>query len=185
MAGSKDNRAMTATPRMRWISHPEEVDPALLDALAACWTRVSDSGGAVGFPFLPVEASEVRAAAVTLRSTLGHHDRLLTAHVNDELAGWLVLKLNRLPLTAHWGAVSRVQTDLHFRRQGLGRALMTEAARASQHLGLQQLHIAVRGGQGLEDFYAALGWQIIGRWPAALRLGPGDDRDEVLMVLQL
>jgi hypothetical protein len=36
---------------------------------------------------------------------------------------------------------------------------------------------------GLEDFYARLGWREIGRWPAALRLSDGDDRDEVLMLL--
>jgi hypothetical protein len=46
-----------------------------------------------------------------------------------------------------------------------------------------ELHLAARGGVGLERFYQRLGWREIGRWPGALRLGPGDDRDEVLMVL--
>jgi hypothetical protein len=50
-------------------------------------------------------------------------------------------------------------------------------------MGLEQLHLAVRGGTGLEHFYARLGWREIGRWPGALRLAPGDDRDEILMVL--
>lgn len=45
--------------------------------------------------------------------------------------------------------------------------------------------IGLRGGMGLEGFYERLGWEIVGRWPAALRLAPGDDRDEVLMVLPL
>jgi hypothetical protein len=36
---------------------------------------------------------------------------------------------------------------------------------------------------GLEHFYARLGWREIGRCPATLRLAPGDDRDEILMVL--
>jgi catechol-2,3-dioxygenase len=48
---------------------------------------------------------------------------------------------------------------------------------------VSQLHLAVRGGTGLERFYARLGWREIGRWPGALRLAPGDDRDEILMVL--
>jgi hypothetical protein len=50
-------------------------------------------------------------------------------------------------------------------------------------MGLEQLHLAARGGMGLERFYARLGWREIGRWPGALRLAPGDDRDEILMVL--
>jgi hypothetical protein len=50
-------------------------------------------------------------------------------------------------------------------------------------MNLEQLHLAVRGGMGLEDFYEALGWQVTGRWPRKLRLAPGDTRDEILMIL--
>jgi hypothetical protein len=61
---------------------------------------------------------------------------------------------------------------------------MTHARQvARQEMGLEQLHLAVRGGTGLEHFYARLGWRETGRWPGALRLAPGDDRDEILMVL--
>jgi hypothetical protein len=58
---------------------------------------------------------------------------------------------------------------------------LQEIARDDLHL--SQLHLAARGGLGLEDFYARLGWREIGRWPAALRLGDGEHRDEVLMLL--
>jgi hypothetical protein len=54
---------------------------------------------------------------------------------------------------------------------------------ARSQMGLEQLRLAVRGGTGLEHFYARLGWTVIGRWPGALRLAPGDDRDEILMLL--
>jgi hypothetical protein len=47
---------------------------------------------------------------------------------------------------------------------------------ARDEMGLEQLRLAVRGGCGLEPFYARLGWKEIGRWPGALRLAPGDDR---------
>lgn len=30
------------------------------------------------------------------------------------------------------------------------------------------------GGEGLEDYYSRLGWRLIGRWPAAMRLGHTD-----------
>jgi hypothetical protein len=48
---------------------------------------------------------------------------------------------------------------------------------------VEQLHLAAWGGTGLGPFYANLGWRQIGRWPGELRLAPGDDRDEVLMIL--
>jgi hypothetical protein len=54
---------------------------------------------------------------------------------------------------------------------------------ARDDMGLEQLHLAARAGMGLEEFYGRLGWREVGRWPGALRLGPGDDRDEVLMLL--
>jgi len=54
---------------------------------------------------------------------------------------------------------------------------------ARAEMGLEQLRLAVRGGTGLEHFYGKLGWTVIGRWPDALRLAPGDDREEILMLL--
>ncbi|HEY3956376.1 MAG TPA: hypothetical protein VGM53_23655 [Streptosporangiaceae bacterium] len=54
---------------------------------------------------------------------------------------------------------------------------------ARAEMTLEQLRLAVRGGTGLEHFYARLGWAVTGRWPGALRLAPGDDRDEILMLL--
>ena len=54
---------------------------------------------------------------------------------------------------------------------------------ARDEMGLEQLHLAARGGVGLEDFYTRLGWRETGRWPNKLRLAPDDTRDEVLMTL--
>ena len=50
-------------------------------------------------------------------------------------------------------------------------------------MGLEQLHLAVRGGMGLEGFYGRRGWQVTGRWPGKLRFAPDDTRDEILMIL--
>ncbi|HEX3824056.1 MAG TPA: GNAT family N-acetyltransferase [Mycobacteriales bacterium] len=171
--------------RLQWVADPDSLDDDRLTDLVSCWTRVSNAGGAVGFPFLPVEDAAVVEAAAALRASLDASHRLLLALHGADLAGWLTLRLNTSPLTAHWGVVSRVQTDLEFRGLGNGRELMTEAARMASSLGLEQLHIAVRSGQGIEGFYANLGWQTVGRWPSALRLGPRDDRDEVFMMLRL
>ena len=114
----------------------------------------------------------------------GPDRRLLVAVAGGALAGWVHLQRHSNPVIAHWGLISHLQTLPAVQGQGIGGALMTHARQvARQEMGLEQLHLAARGGMGLENFYARLGWREIGRWPGALRLAPGDDRDEVLMVL--
>jgi GNAT superfamily N-acetyltransferase len=176
---------MTVRVDLRWFTAPGQLDPQLVDGLTGCWTRVSNAGGAVGFPFLPVDESEVRRAVITMVDSLDDQRRLLVASIGGILAGWLLLEQNTSPLTRHWARVMRVQTDLPYRGRRVGRALMTEVERAARDdLALEQLHIELRGGLGLEVFYGRLGWDIVGRWPAGLRLSDGDDRDEILMVRQ-
>jgi GNAT superfamily N-acetyltransferase len=167
----------------RWCTSADDLDPDLFEAIVACWLRVSNDGGAVGFPFLPVAEAEVRTAATTMRSSLDDDSRLLAAFCDGTFVGWLLLRMNAAPLTRHWATLSRVQTDLPHRSQHYGRRMVREAERAARDdLRLEQLHIEVRAGQGLEEFYLRMGWQVIGRWPGALRLAPDDTRDEVLML---
>ena len=171
----------------RWLKAPSEVKETLAAELVSCWLEVSNAGGAVGFPFLPVDEADVVAAVEQLVVSLDPAGRTLLVAVSEEkLIGWLVLERNPSKLTAHWARVLRVQTALGARGSGVGRALMSEVRRAAtDDLGLEQLHLEVRSGQGLEAFYKSCGWHEIGRWRGALRLGPEDDRDEVLMVLSL
>ncbi|MFE7112341.1 GNAT family N-acetyltransferase [Streptomyces sp. NPDC057575] len=110
--------------------------------------------------------------------------RLLTAHLDGQLAGWLSLRRDPWTLISHWGTLHHVQTRTTMRGQGIGNALMNEARRiARDEMDLEQLHLAARGGIGLETFYGRLGWKETGRWPGALRLADGKDHDEVLMLL--
>lgn len=160
----------------RWLLSAADVDDAMRDCLAACWMEVSNAGGAVGFPFPPVSADEVAAATERLVQALDPGGtRLLVGLDGDGLMGWLALELNRSPVASHWARVFRVQTSLAHRGSGIGRALMQEAARSARdELGLEQLHLELRSGQGLEGFYESCGWREIGRWPAALRLSTED-----------
>lgn len=106
--------------------------------------------------------------------------RLLIAQTGDTLAGWLHIQRNPSPLIAHWSTISRLQSLPSSRGQGIGSALMVHARQvARSEMGLEQLRLAVRGGTGLEHFYARLGSTVTGRWPGALRLAPGDDRDDI------
>jgi GNAT superfamily N-acetyltransferase len=164
---------------------PDEVGDGLRAELVACWIAVSNAGGAAGFPFPPVDASDVTPVAEDLIAGLDpRHRRLVVARYEGRLAGWVSLHRDPNPLVAHWGVVRHLQTDPRRRAHGIGSTLMERLRTvARDELGLSQLHLAVRGGLGLEDFYRRLGWRETGRWPNALRF-PDGDRDEVLMVLQ-
>lgn len=164
---------------------PAEVGAGLRQEIIDCWITVSNAGGAAGFPFPPVGASVVAPVADGLIAGLSpDSSMLIVARADGALAGWVCLRRHRDPLIAHWGTISHLQTLPAFRGQGVGSALMISARQiARQDMGLEQLHLAARGGMGLEGFYAKLGWREIGRWPGALRLASDDDRDEILMIL--
>jgi GNAT superfamily N-acetyltransferase len=172
-------------PEMRQVHYRHQIDGDLTRELIDCWIEVTNAGGAAGFPFPPVTADDVAPVAHRLITNLHpRRSRLVLALVDGRLAGWLNLRRDPRPLVAHWGTVHHVQSHTAFRGRGIGTALMNHARQiARDEMGLEQLHLAARGGDGLEDFYAGLGWKEIGRWPNALRLAPGDDRDEILMVL--
>jgi GNAT superfamily N-acetyltransferase len=172
-------------PLISQITSPEQVTPGLRSELIDCWILVSNAGGAVGFPFLPVGVTHVAPVADKLFANLSPEcSRLLIARTGDTLIGWVHIHRNPSPLIAHWGSISHLQSLPSARGRGIGSALMVHARQvARSEMGLEQLRLAVRGGTGLEHFYARLGWTEIGRWPGALRLTPGDDRDEVLMLL--
>jgi GNAT superfamily N-acetyltransferase len=166
------------------LTSPGQVTPGRRQALVDCWAEVANAGGAVGFAFPPVDAGQVGPVADRLIADLDPgYNRVVLAEANGVLAGWLNLSRHRDRVVPHWGTVKRVQTRPGFRGRGIGTALMHEARRiARDEMGLEQLHLEARGGEGLESFYGRLGWREVGRWPGALRFSFGD-RDEVLMLL--
>jgi len=172
-------------PLIRQVTSPEQVTAGLRRELIDCWMLVSNAGGAAGFPFLPVDITHVAPVADKLFAGLSPEcSRLLIARVGDTLSGWVHIHRSPSPLIAHWGTISHLQSLPSSRGEGIGSALMVHARHvARSQMGLEQLRLAVRGGTGLEHFYARLGWTVMGRWPGALRLAPGDDRDEILMIL--
>lgn len=167
------------------LTTPGDVTPRLRRDLAECWVEVTNAGGAAGFPFPPVDVAEVTESLDRIIDLLSPDtNRLLTVTTEGELAGWLNVRRDPFELIAHWGTLHHVQTRITVRGRGVGLALMAEVRKiARDEMGLEQLRLAARGDVGLEGFYGRLGWKEVGRWPGALRLAPGDDRDEVLMVL--
>ncbi len=72
-----------------------------------------------------------------------------------------------------------------FQGRGYGAALLDELARVGRALGLEQLHLTVRGATGTEGFYERHGYRIMARLPDVIRLAPDDTREEIYMVARL
>jgi GNAT superfamily N-acetyltransferase len=162
--------------------------PGLRDELVELWTDVSNAGGAVGF-VAPVTADRVRSTAEEQFAGLGPGgpDRLLIGRerATGRLAGALFLTSMRFDLMEHWRMIKRVMVHPELQGRGYGAGLLAEAERTARDQGLAGLRLTLRGGLGLEDFYRRCGYREVGRVPGAIRVGPGDDRDDVTMWLDL
>jgi hypothetical protein len=62
---------------------------------------------------------------------------------------------------------------------------MTGVHEIARDQGWEFVHLTARGGTGVDAFYRGLGYAEIGRLPGAIRLAPGDDRDEIIMACRL
>lgn len=174
---------MSTSIRTRLVGVLKESDPVDL-GLRRCWIDVSNAGGAVGFPFLPVSEEQMNEAMRRLINDVASGSLLVfVAECDEELLGWVSLRLNQSALTGHWANVERLQSRPEHRSEGVGRKLVIALVEHAAKIGLEQLRLVLRSGEGLEGFYGELGWTEIGRHPAALRLAEGDDRDEVFMML--
>lgn len=165
------------------------LDPPITDELRASivelWAEVTNAGGAVGF--VPtVSEDDVRPLAdASLAGVADGHDHLLVQTDDGELTGLLFIVDNRFAFKDHWRVLKRVMVTPRGQGRGLGTSLMREAERIGRRMGLAALHLTVRAGADTEKFYARLGYTEVGRLPGALRVGPGDDRDEIYMWMPL
>ncbi|MFI9270767.1 GNAT family N-acetyltransferase [Kitasatospora sp. NPDC052896] len=178
-----------------------ELDPVVTPELRAevltLWTDVSNAGGSVGF-VPPVTEEDVRGTAERQFARLDvvpgadqgaepWSDRLLVARDPDSgrLVAVLFFEHPRFGLMSHWRLLSRVMVDPRLQGRGCGAALMAEAERIARAWGLVGLRLTARGGMGLETFYKRCGYQEAGRVPGAIRVAPGDDRDDITFWLEL
>jgi GNAT superfamily N-acetyltransferase len=166
-----------------------ELDPPLTagrrEEIVTLWLDVSNAGGAVGF-VAPVTRAEVGALAHRAFDDIeSGGDRLLLGYEDDRLVSMLIFVSRRFHLTEHWRTLKRVMVAPGAQGKGYGAALVREAERVATEIGWEGLFLTVRDGHGLERFYQSLGYKEIGRVPGALRVGPGDDRDEIQMWLSL
>ncbi|MBL7260535.1 GNAT family N-acetyltransferase [Paractinoplanes lichenicola] len=154
-------------------------------SIIALWVEVTNAGGAVGF-VAPVTAADVApVAGDAFTAVEAGIDHLLLGVDDGEPVALLFVVDNRFVLKNHWRVLKRVMVTPKRQGRGYGADLMREAERVVRGMGLAAIQVTVRGGAGTEAFYERLGYREVGRLPGALRVGPGDDRDEIHMWLPL
>ena len=163
------------------------VTPALRDGILDLWTDVSNAGGAVGF-VAPVAREDIRPELVKHFAAMaeGRH-RLLVGHdPAGEVAATAFVSFNTHRLMPHWVWLYTVMVHPRHQGKGYGRDLLAAAEDAARTFeGVEAIRLGCRGGHGLEHFYAACGYKEVGRVPGAIRVAPGDDRDDITMLLPL
>ncbi|MGW0121579.1 N-acetyltransferase family protein [Streptomyces sp. NPDC003327] len=166
------------------------VDPALRDGVVALWTDVTNAGGAVGF-VAPVTPDAIRPALLKHLTAMAAGDtRLLVGRDEDgQVAATAFLTFNGHRLMTHWLWVYTLMVHPGHQGKGYGLDLLAAVERAVRTApgfeGIEAIRLSCRGGLGLEDFYAKAGYKEVGRIPAAIRVAPGDDRDDIHMWLTL
>jgi GNAT superfamily N-acetyltransferase len=163
------------------------VDRDLRDGVLDLWTDVSNAGGAVGF-VPPVTREAIRPELVKHFAAMNERrTRLLVGHDEDgQVAAAAFLALNTHRLMTHWVWLYTVMVHPRHQGRGYGRDLLAAAENAARGFeGVEAIRLTCRGGLGLERFYGSCGYKEVGRVPGAIRVAPGDDRDDVFMLLPL
>ncbi|MFF8429803.1 MULTISPECIES: GNAT family N-acetyltransferase [unclassified Streptomyces] len=163
------------------------VSPALRDEVLSLWADVSNAGGSVGF-VPPVTTDEIRPELVRhLVAMAEGRTRLLVGRDGTgAVVATAFLTCNTHRLMRHWVWLYTVMVHPRHQGKGYGRDLLDAAADAARGLdGIEAIRLTCRGGLGLERFYGSCGYKEVGRIPGAIRVAPGDDRDDVFMLLPL
>ncbi|GAA2560786.1 MULTISPECIES: GNAT family N-acetyltransferase [Streptomyces] len=163
------------------------VTPALRDGILDLWADVSNAGGAVGF-VPPVTREEIRPELVRQFAAMEEgRSRLLVGHDEEgRVAATAFLTFNSHRLMTHWIWLYTVMVHPRHQGKGYGRDLLAAAESAARGLdGIEAIRLGCRGGLGLEHFYASCGYKEVGRVPGAIRVAPGDERDDITMLLPL
>lgn len=173
------------------------VDAALRARLLRIWTDVSNAGGWVGFVPPVAEEDVAPALDAALRRVHEGRDWLVVVRAAaapgggpppawpEDVAGFAFVATNDRLLSEHWRWVLRVQVHPDHQGARLGAVLLDGIGDMAEDAGLEMLHLTVRGGEGLESFYGRAGYHEVARIPGAIRVAPGDDRDQVVLVCRL
>ena len=163
------------------------ITPALREEILTLWADVSNAGGSVGF-VAPVTADEIRPELVRhfVAMAEGRTRLLVGRDETGTVAATVFLAFNTHRLMLHWLWLYTVMIHPRHQGKGFGRDLLAAAEQAARGIdGIEAIRLTCRGGHGLERFYGSCGYKEVGRVPGAIRVAPGDDRDDIFMLLPL
>lgn len=162
-------------------------DDATREQVLDLWIRTNDAGGAVGFlPGASRATVDARLAAAERDMDVGMRVAVVQRSASDNrVLGLAFLSEGPNPILSHTRWVYTVMTDPDLRGRNLGRLLMAGTHRAARNLGVEILALGVRSGTGTSNFYEACGYHESGRILGAIRVAPGDERDDITMTRRL
>lgn len=164
------------------------LDPPLDEAgfrrLVEVWVDVSNAGFAPPPPAVTFD-DVAPVAEAALRTVREGRDHLVVAYDGDAIVGFAFLEHRPGPLFRHWATLKRLQVHPGEQGRGIGGELLRACHERARSLGLEALHLTVRGGTGREAFYEAHGYELVAVIPRAIALSSDDVRDELYMVARL
>ncbi|WP_274561296.1 GNAT family N-acetyltransferase [Streptomyces spiramyceticus] len=163
------------------------IEPALRDGVLTLWTDVSNAGGAVGF-VPPVTVDDIRPEWVGHLAAMSEGRTRLLVGYDEEgaVAATTFITHNTHRLMKHWVWLYTVMVHPRHQGKGYGQDLMAATEAAVRGFdGIEAVRLTCRGGTGVDRFYASCGYKEVGRVPGAIRVAPGDDRDDIVMLLPL
>jgi RimJ/RimL family protein N-acetyltransferase len=165
------------------VTRADELGPAEREELLDLWCRVNDAGGSVGFlPGAPREAVSRAFAVHEEQVRLGLAFAGVLREPDGAPAGLAWWVRSATPLQQHGLWLYRLMVDPARQGRNLGRILLAGLHRlAREEAGVELVALSYRSGSGLGEFYARSGYEEVGRLPGAIRVAPGDDRDDVTM----
>ncbi len=168
------------------VASARSFDADVREGVLDLWCRVNDAGGAVGFlPGAPRDVVDRTLAAHERAMAEGSQVAALLRSPDGQVVGLGLWSRGPNPLLGHVRTAYRVMTDPDRRGHGLGRVLMGGMHRVARAEGVEIAVLGVRSGYGTADFYRSFGYVETGRLPGAIRVAPGDDRDDITMARRL
>jgi GNAT superfamily N-acetyltransferase len=162
-----------------------EVGPGTATSLGTLWTAVTRAAGAVGFAADAPEQDIRAAAEQAIEDVRAGREQLFVLDAGGELVGAVFLRRGAKATVRHRADVVRLMVHPDLQGRGWGKALLDAVVAHATAIGLEQLLLSARGGTTLPEFYEKQGWRQVGLFPDALRIGPGDLRDEHWFQLRL
>jgi ribosomal protein S18 acetylase RimI-like enzyme len=137
----------------------------ILPALISLLHDAVESGASIGF-LPPLEPAEAAAYWQTVIDAIRRQSRLLwIARLDQTVVGSVQLDLCDRANGLHRAEVMKLMVHSAYRRQGLGRALMTALEAEAHRAGRTTLVLDTRQGDPSEQLYLALGYARAGAIP--------------------